>query len=80
MTDAERRGNQRCPVCQGPGVSDERYAESIKCRNSLCTHNHAGITCPRCKGADLESVSYKSGAFSYRCADCQNGWEAKLEG
>ena len=80
MSEINRRSNDRCPFCQGPGQPNDKYADGVKCRNSLCTHNHTGNSCPRCKATDLESVAYKNGVFTYTCADCQNNWAAKLEG
>lgn len=64
----ERRGIERCPVCQGPMVDG-------RCRKSICIHNHAQIKCPRCGRADLESVDFKAGTFEYACRECLNKWK-----
>ena len=68
----ERRGGGRCPVCGGPAVEDAKSPEGIRCRSSICLHNHSMVECPRCKMKDLESVEYKDGKFVYNCKECLN--------
>lgn len=70
----DRRSTNRCPVCQGPAVADPKAADGIRCRRSICTQNHVGVACPRCKQSDLEGVTFKDGTFEYTCRDCTHQW------
>lgn len=70
----DRRRQLRCPVCQGPAVPDEHAPEGLRCRISVCIHNHAKVICPRCSKSDLEHVAYKDGVFSYACRECMHRW------
>ncbi len=71
----DRRERERCPVCQGPAVADPKAPEGIRCRKSICTHNHAAVVCPRCGVKDLESVNYfPSGEYEFICRDCTHKW------
>jgi ssDNA-binding Zn-finger/Zn-ribbon topoisomerase 1 len=66
MTNQDRRSIERCPVCQGPAVSDESKPGGLRCRNSACKHNHANIA----------HATFKNDAWQYTCADCENRWTA----
>lgn len=70
----DRRSSSRCPVCQGPATADPSAPEGIRCRRSICQHNHADVACPRCKAKDLEQVTFENGAFRYTCRDCTHSW------
>lgn len=48
--------------------------DGIRCRRSICIHNHADVECPRCKNKDLEAVDFKSDAFAYTCRECTHRW------
>jgi transposase-like protein len=51
--------------------------DGVRCRRSICTHNHAQVACPRCGERDLESVAYAEGHYSYTCRECTNTWKVK---
>ena len=70
----ERRSMPRCPVCHGPALEDREAPGGVRCRNSICVHNHQEVVCPRCGRQDLEAVGFESGAYRYTCADCQCRW------
>ena len=70
----DRRSAQRCPVCQGPALADAAAPDGVRCRRSICTHNHANVACPRCKKKDLEGVTVKDGKFEYTCRECTHVW------
>ena len=72
---SERRSAQRCPVCQGPASEAKNYPEGLRCRVSICIHNHADVECPRCETKDLEGVRYHEGRYHYTCRECTNAWE-----
>lgn len=71
----ERRASLRCPVCQGPTKQDEERPDGFRCRNSICTYNHEGVTCPRCQSTDLAVVEAQDQGFLYTCSDCQKKWD-----
>ena len=71
MTD-DRRAALRCPVCQGPAKDDSEGR--LRCRNSLCRHNHEKLVCPRCQSEDVDPSGYDQGKTKYSCKDCQNHW------
>lgn len=48
--------------------------DGVRCRRSICVHNHAAVECPRCKMKDLESVDFKGDAFVYVCRECTHKW------
>ena len=71
----ERRGQVRCPVCQGPAKRNE--AGTIQCRRSTCIHNHSHVRCPRCGANELESVNFTDQTFVYTCAACTATFQIK---
>jgi hypothetical protein len=75
----DRRSRARCPVCQGPALEDATAPEGIRCRRSVCIHNHAAVACPRCKKQDLDSVAYQKGRLTFVCKECTNTWEVVVE-
>lgn len=68
----ERRGADRCPVCQGPTRSLE--SGELRCRNSVCAHNHKNLSCPRCKTKEPQVLRFEQNIFQYECKECQNRW------
>lgn len=71
MSLEERRGRERCSVCQGPTKDD---GQGLRCRNSLCPYNHKDQACTRCGQADFV-VSLVQGLLQYKCNDCLHVWQ-----
>lgn len=70
----DRRLGVRCPVCQGPATADADATDGVRCRRSICPHNHARVECPRCGERDLDGVSFEGGTYEYTCKECTNKW------
>ena len=77
MNDGDRRSQGRCPVCQGPAAIDETMPEGVRCKTSVCIHNHARVVCPRCGKSDLESVGYANKKYTYTCRECTKKWDVE---
>jgi hypothetical protein len=67
----ERRVAVRCPVCQGPATEKDGQ---VKCRTSICVHNHKNVICPRCQGKEIKHVFLNKDKLDYTCGDCENTW------
>ena len=67
----ERRGRDRCEICQGPTKTVEGI---LVCRNSLCPFNHKDIECPRCSSLGPDALGYEGEKIRYKCGDCLNTW------
>ena len=70
----DRRGHQRCPICQGPAKVEDLQQGALRCRTSICIQNHLKVACPRCSKSDLASVSFADGRWHYVCRECTNQW------
>lgn len=57
-------------------MEDAGAPEGVRCRRSVCVHNHAAIECPRCHKRDLDSVSYQTGKWTYVCKECTHTWDS----
>ncbi len=71
---SERRSTSRCPICQGPAVSDKNHPEGVRCRNSACRHNHHTTECPRCRAKDIAQATWRDDKWNYTCSDCEHVW------
>lgn len=71
---SERRGHERCPICQGPALEAQGFKDNVRCRRSTCIQNHSDI-CPRCNQHDLESVTFEKGEYTMTCRECLNTWK-----
>ncbi len=69
----ERRGRDRCPVCQGPTRAGE--GGEVRCRNSICSYNHRTQACPRCKQVGAEVSRFEEDIYYYVCRECQYTWK-----
>ena len=67
---SDRRISARCPVCQGPTLADEQAPMGCRCRRSICPHNHQNISCSRCGGGEIDSITREAEGFRYHCHDC----------
>lgn len=72
----DRRSTQRCPICQGPVLTDANRPDGTRCRNSTCLYNHTEQICPRCESQDLEGVTYEKNQYKYVCRECTHKWSA----
>lgn len=73
----ERRGRERCPVCQGPTrtVENGKGGLDLRCRNSICAYNHRRQACPRCRHVGAEVTLFEDDTYSFNCPECQNTWK-----
>lgn len=74
----ERRGRERCPVCQGPTKEvggPEGASRELRCRNSICAYNHRRQVCPRCGHKGAEVTRFEDDLYSYKCGECLNTWK-----
>lgn len=68
----DRRGADRCPVCQGPTRTLE--GGELRCRNSLCAFNHRTVSCPRCKHVGPQVFRSENNILQLDCKECQHRW------
>ncbi|RZA10711.1 MAG: hypothetical protein EOP10_34310 [Proteobacteria bacterium] len=68
----DRRGQDRCPVCQGPTKQADNG--SLRCRKSICAYNHRNEACPRCQHKGPEVSSAAADSYTYTCPECMNKW------